>query len=144
LTPALASRAHFGSLLARLTLGSVFILAGALKLGHSADLAATISAFRLHLAPQLIALIAGALPPFEILLGVYLLGGWLLEFTAWFSCALLCAFIVVLASVAARGLSAPCGCFGAGDTAPVSWWTVARDALLLVPATYLLWWERRD
>lgn len=90
-------------------------------------------------------MIAVGLPPFEMLLGIYLLGGFLLRISAGVAAALLLAFIAVLASVAARGLSAPCGCFGAGDSAAVTWFTVLRDAVFLLPALYLVWWTgRRD
>jgi methylamine utilization protein MauE len=113
-----------------------------LKIGHASDLAATITAFGLGLPPLLVAIIAIALPPFEVLLGIYLVGGWLLPWTSAIAAALLAAFIVVLASVAGRGISVPCGCFGTADAGPITWGTVARDALFLVPAAYLAWWSR--
>jgi hypothetical protein len=113
-----------------------------LKIGHASDLAATITAFGLGLPPLLVAVIAIALPPFEVLLGIYLAGGWLLPWTSAIATALLAAFIVVLASVAGRGISVPCGCFGTADAGPITWGTVARDALFLVPAVYLAWWSR--
>jgi uncharacterized membrane protein YphA (DoxX/SURF4 family) len=119
----------------------LFIAAGVLKIGHASDLAATINAFALGLPGPLVAVIAVALPPLEILLGVYLLGGWLLTWTSAFATALLAAFAIVVASVVARGIATPCGCFGPGDTAPATWATVGRDALFLIPALYLAWWS---
>jgi putative oxidoreductase len=123
-------------------LGLVFIAAGALKIGHASDLAATITAFGFGLPPVLVAVAAIALPPAELLLGVYLIGGWLLPFTSVIASALLALFIGVVASVVARGLHVSCGCFGAADTAPATWWTVVRDAVILIPAIYLMWWSR--
>ena len=128
----------------RIGLGLLFAAAGALKIGHASDLAATITAFGLGLPPVLVAIVAIALPPFELLLGVYLIGGWLLPLTSAAAALLLAAFIGVVASVVARGLAVPCGCFGPGDTAPATWATVARDGLFLVPALYLVWWSRRS
>jgi len=117
-------------------------VAGVLKLGHASDLAATITGFGLGLPPPLVAVIAVALPPFEILLGLYLIGGWLLGVSATIASLVLAAFAVALASVVARHIATPCGCFGPADAAPATWWTVGRDALFLIPALYLLWWSR--
>jgi hypothetical protein len=44
--------------------------------------------------------------------------------------------------VVARGITAPCGCFGSADTAPATWATVLRDVVFVVPAAYLAWWSR--
>lgn len=123
-------------------LGLVFVAAGALKISHASDLAATITAFGFGLPPVLVAVAAIALPPFELLLGVYLIGGWLLPITSVVASALLALFIGVVASVVARGLHVSCGCFGAADTAPATWWTVVRDAVILIPGIYLMWWSR--
>lgn len=140
---AFGPRAHIVPLIVRVGLGLLFIAAGALKIGHASDLAATITAFGLGLPGTLVAIAAVALPPFEVLLGVYLLGGWLLPMTSAVTAGLLTVFILVVASVVARGLSVSCGCFGAADSAPATWWTVLRDALFLIPAIYLVWWSRQ-
>ena len=142
LSAAFGPRAHIAPLIARIALGLVFLAAGALKIGHASDLAATITAFGFGLPPVLVAIAAIALPPFELLLGVYLIGGWLLEATSIVASAMLLLFIGVVASVVARGLHVNCGCFGAADSAPATWWTVARDAVFLIPAIYLVWWSR--
>lgn len=144
LSAAFGPRAHIAPLIARVALGLVFVAAGALKIGHASDLAATITAFGFGLPPVLVAVVSIALPPFELLLGIYLVGGWLLPVTSVVACALLAVFIGVVASVVARGLHVSCGCFGAADTAPATWWTVARDAIILIPAIYLAWWSRAN
>ena len=113
-----------------------------LKIGHASELAATITAFGLGLPGPLVATFAIALPPLEVLLGAYLVGGWLLPIASVAATLLLGSFIAVLSSVVARGLSAPCGCFGPGDVEPTTWATVARDAAFLLPALYLTWWSR--
>ena len=46
--------------------------------------------------------------------------------------ALLVAFIAFLVQALLRGIDLRCGCFG-GDE-PASWWTVARDVLMLAAA----------
>jgi len=75
-------------------------------------------------------------------LGVYLIGGWLLPVTSAIAATLLAVFIAAVASVVARGLTVSCGCFGAADSAPATWWTVVRDIAFLIPAVYLAWWSR--
>jgi len=139
---AFGPHAHVVPLVIRISLGVVFVIAGVLKLNHAADLAATITGLRLGLPGPLVAVIAVALPPFEILLGLYLLAGWLLPVTSTVTVGLLLAFIAVLSSAVLRGLSTPCGCFGTGDSAPTTWLTVLRDGAMIVPAIYLWWWSR--
>jgi len=139
---AFGPRAHIVPLIVRIALGLLFVAAGALKIGHASDLAATITAFRFGLPGPLVAIAAVALPPVELLLGVYLIGGWLLPVTSAVAATLLAVFIAAVASVVARGLSVSCGCFGAADSAPATWWTVVRDVVFLIPAIYLAWWSR--
>ncbi|HKW45474.1 MAG TPA: MauE/DoxX family redox-associated membrane protein [Candidatus Eremiobacteraceae bacterium] len=129
-------------LIARLALAALFIVAGILKLGHADDLASVVSAFSLGLPGPVVAFIAVALPPFEILLGIYLAGGWFLPESSLTAAALIFAFVVAIASVVARGITTPCGCFGSADTAPATWATVLRDVIFIVPAAYLVWWSR--
>jgi uncharacterized membrane protein YphA (DoxX/SURF4 family) len=126
----------------RLGLGALFIIAGALKVGHPADLAAAITAYRLGLPPTVVAAMALALPLFEMLLGIYLITGLLLPVTSTIALVMLALFTAIVASAVIRGLSAPCGCFGPGDNAPATWLTVVRDLSFLLPALYLTWWAR--
>jgi putative oxidoreductase len=130
-------------LIARIIVGLVFIAAGALKVGHAEDLGSTIVAFRLSLPSAFVGFAAIALPLFEIVLGAYLLLGWQLRIVSVVSVALLLVFIAALASVVIRGIPTPCGCFGSGETDPVTWWTVLRDGAAVIPAAYLVWWSWR-
>jgi hypothetical protein len=130
-------------LIARIIVGLVFIVAGVLKVGHASDLGSTIVAFRLDLPAQFVGFAAIALPLFEIVLGAYLLLGWQLRIVSVLSVALLLVFIVALSSVVIRGIPTPCGCFGPGETDPVTWWTVLRDGAVIIPAAYLVWWSWR-
>jgi hypothetical protein len=130
-------------LIARIIVALVFIAAGVLKVGHADDLGSTIVAFRLSLPAQFVGFAAISLPLFEIVLGAYLLLGWQLRIVSVVSVALLLVFIVALSSVVIRGIPTPCGCFGPGETDPVSWWTVLRDGAAVIPAAYLVWWSWR-
>ncbi len=129
-------------LLVRLALGALFVIAGSMKIGHPADLAAAITAYRLGLPPQVVAAMALALPPFEILLGMYLITGLLLPVASTVAVIMLTLFTAFVASAVVRGLSAPCGCFGPADSGPATWITVLRDLSFLLPAVYLAWWSR--
>ncbi|MDQ6767979.1 MAG: DoxX family membrane protein [Candidatus Eremiobacteraeota bacterium] len=128
--------------LVRVGIGGLFVVAGIMKIGHPADLAVAITAFRLGLPAPVVAAIALALPPFEILLGIYLIAGLLLPLSSVIAALVLALFTAIVASAVIRGLSAPCGCFGPADNQPASWLTVLRDASFLVPAVYLAWWSR--
>lgn len=121
-------------------LGLIFLIAGILKIAHPADLAAAITAYKLGLPPPFVAIVAVALPPFEILLGLYLASGWWPKVTSAVAVILLGLFTLAVASAVARGLQAPCGCFGPADSQPATWWTVARDTVMLLAAGYLAWW----
>lgn len=131
------------ALIARLIVGLVFVVAGIAKIGHPADFASTIVAFRFNFPPAFVGFAGLALPPFEVVLGAYLLLGWQLRIASVAAVALLTVFIIALSSVVIRGIPTPCGCFGPGETDPVTWWTVARDCGAIIPAIYLLWWSWR-
>ena len=114
------------------------MFAGLTKIGHAADLAAAITAYRLGLPPPVVAATALALPPFEMLLGFYLIAGLLPRVASSVAVAMLALFSSIVALAVIRGLSAPCGCFGPGDNSPATWLTVLRDASFLLPALYLV------
>jgi uncharacterized membrane protein YphA (DoxX/SURF4 family) len=137
------SRTQVLPLIARIIVGSVFLAAGILKVGHAPDLGSTIVAFKLWLPSAFVGFSAIALPLFEIVLGLYLLLGWQLRIVSVVSVALLLVFIAALSSVVVRGIATPCGCFGPRETDPVTWWTVMRDGAAIIPAAYLVWWSWR-
>lgn len=111
-----------------------------MKIGHPAELAAAITGYRLGLPPPVVAAMALALPPFEMLLGFYLITGLLLPLSSALATALLASFTIAVASAVIRGVAAPCGCFGPGDSQPATWLTVLRDMGFLLSAAYLTWW----
>jgi uncharacterized membrane protein YphA (DoxX/SURF4 family) len=120
-------------LLLRLVLGGIFIVAGASKIGHAAEFAQQIAAFRL--LPQLtIAPIAIILPFLEVLLGGYLVIGLFTRIAGWVAAVLLLVFDGAIASAVLRGLSLSCGCFGPNDKSVTTWGEVARDAIFVVLA----------
>ena len=60
--------------LVRVLLGALLLVAGALKVGHAAELAAALASYRL-LPAAIVGPLALALPYVEILLGLYLIVG---------------------------------------------------------------------
>ncbi len=120
-------------LVLRIALGLIFIVAGGFKIGHAAEFAQEIAAFRL-LPPPLIAPLALLLPFLEVMLGAYLAIGLFARASAWVAALLLLVFDLAIASAVVRGLHLHCGCFGPNDQTVTTWTEVARDAVLVILA----------
>jgi uncharacterized membrane protein YphA (DoxX/SURF4 family) len=125
---------------ARLVLGGVFVVAGALKIPDPAAAVRAVRAYRL-LPESLVAPVAFGLPVLEIAVGLALLIGVFVRTAALAAAVLLVLFLVGIGSAWARGLRIDCGCFGnggevaAGETAyPLE---VLRDGVLLGVALLL-------
>lgn len=127
-------------LLARLVLGGVLIVAGALKVGHPVSSARAVQAYQL-LPFDLAAYVGYALPLVEIVVGVLLVVGLFTRFSAAVGALLMVAFVIGIATAWARGLTIDCGCFGGGgqiaeqDTAYPQ--EIARDAGLALCGLWL-------
>ena len=127
---------------ARLVLGSVFVVAGALKIPDPAAAVRAVRAYRL-LPEALVGPVAFGLPVLEIAVGLALLLGVFLRTVGIAAAVLLVVFLAAVGSAWARGLQIDCGCFGnggrvaAGETAYPS--EVLRDLALLVVALALAW-----
>ncbi|WP_200824114.1 MauE/DoxX family redox-associated membrane protein [Nonomuraea solani] len=98
---------------ARLVLGGVLIVAGALKIGTPADSVVAVKAYQL--LPEPIAVTVGyALPILEIVVGVLLVVGLLTRVAAVIAALLMLAFVFGIGWAWAKGLRIDCGCFGGG------------------------------
>jgi uncharacterized membrane protein YphA (DoxX/SURF4 family) len=113
----------------RLVLGSVLLVAGALKVSHPSALAADIAGFRL-LPAGIVLPIAIGLPPLEMIFGFYLVAGLFTRIAGWVTCAMFVAYAAAIASAVVRHIPANCGCFGPSDQSTASWGHVALDAAL--------------
>lgn len=135
------SASRWVSTAARLALGSVLLVAGALKV---ADPQASVAAVRAYeLLPAGAATVVGwGLPFVEVLLGLVLLAGIAVRPAAAAAAGLLAVFVAAVASAAARGLSIDCGCFGSGGPVPAGQTAygaeIARDVGLLALAAWLV------
>ena len=137
-----AAAARWISTGARLVLGGVFVVAGALKAVDPQSSVAAVSAYEL-LPASLATIVGWGLPFAEIALGLLLLAGIATRAVAAVAGMLLVIFIAGVVSAAARGLSIDCGCFGGGgqvnpgDTAYGI--ELVRDVGLLLLAAWLVW-----
>lgn len=120
---------------ARVVLAVVWTWAGLAKMADPDVAARAVRAY--DLAPEgLVKPIAWGLPFVEVALAVLLLLGLATRATAWVSAGLFLAFVVMIGSAWARGLSIDCGCFGGGGAsaaADAAQYTqeIGRDLLFL-------------
>jgi uncharacterized membrane protein YphA (DoxX/SURF4 family) len=122
-----------------LLLAAIFLYSGYSKMQSTLQFAAVLAQYQL-VPTNLILPLATYLPWAEIALGLFLLTGWKSRLAAAAAAALLSVFIVAMAVTYFRGIEADCGCFGIGEK--ISLGTIGRDALMLLPAAFLLG-ERR-
>jgi uncharacterized membrane protein YphA (DoxX/SURF4 family) len=102
-------------LLARLVLGVVLVVAGALKVTSPAASALAVRAYQL-LPYDAAGVVGHALPVVEIATGVLLVLGLFTRPAALVGGLLMVAFVIGITSAWARGLTIDCGCFGGGGT----------------------------
>jgi len=135
-------RPWFGwvSLGARLVLGGVMLVAGALKVTDPETAAQAGRAYEL-LPSSLAAPVGWGLPFLEIAIGLLLIVGFGVRHSAAAAGVFMVVFIAAVASAWARGLAIDCGCFGGGgrvDPGQTKYREeILRDAGLLVLAIWL-------
>ncbi len=129
-------------LIARLVIGGVWIVAGAIKLPDPAQSVAAVRAYQL-LPSSIVPTVGQLLPVIEVVIGLLLVLGLLTRFAAVASAILFVAFIIGIASAWARGIEIDCGCFGGGgvdpDAASKYPWEIARDVALLLASIFVAW-----
>jgi uncharacterized membrane protein YphA (DoxX/SURF4 family) len=133
-------------LVARVVVGGVWVVAGALKLSDPAANVRSVRAYQL-LPEAVVPTVGHALPALEIVVGGALLLGLLTRVTASVSALMLAVFVIGIASAWARGLSIECGCFGGGGSPAANAaakypWDIARDVGLLLLSVWLVWRPR--
>jgi uncharacterized membrane protein YphA (DoxX/SURF4 family) len=129
-------------LLARVLVGTVWVVAGVLKLPDPHENVRVVRAYDL-LPERVVPVVGHGLPVLEILVGLCLLLGLLTRAAAALSALLLVAFVIGVASAWARGLSIECGCFGGGAGPAANArakypWEIARDIGLLALSAWLV------
>ena len=128
------------SLVARLVLGGVMLVAGALKVTDPETAAQAVRAYEL-LPSSLASPVGWGLPFLEIAIGLLLIVGFGVRAAAVAAGVFMVVFIAAVASAWARGLAIDCGCFGGGgEVAPGQTkylQEILRDVGLLVVAGWL-------
>lgn len=133
------------TLLSRLILGGVLIVAGVLKIGNLQKSAMSVRAY--EMLPIWLANFFGyALPWVEIGIGALLILGVAVRIMGALGALIMLGFIIAIAQAWARGLSIDCGCFGGGgtidpeDTKYVS--TILRDIGFLALGVFLYFYPK--
>jgi putative oxidoreductase len=119
----------------RLVLGAIFIYAGYVKLREPwALFAMGIDSY--HILPlRLVEPVARALPWFEVVVGLLLMAGVWMRFSAACVSAMLLVFIGAMVRALVKGQDISCGCFGPGE--PISKWTMLRDGSMLAGSLFV-------
>jgi len=127
--------------LARLIVGGVWIVAGALKIGSPESSITAVRAYQL-LPMGMAETVGRLLPPLELIIGVCLILGVMVRITGLVSALMQLAFIIGIASVWTRGISINCGCFGDGGAVEDAFskypWEIARDVGLMLLSLWLV------
>ena len=129
-------------LLARVVVGGVWVVAGALKLPDPSQSVDAVRAYQL-IPGNLVQPVGQLLPVVEVVIGLCLILGLLTRWMAVASAVLFVLFIIGIASAWARGINIDCGCFGGGGYDPDAQskypWEIARDVALLLASLFLVW-----
>ncbi len=128
-SPLLGSHA---TLVSRVVLGGVFLVAGVTKAFDPGGLASSIRTYELGLPEWFVTFSAVSLPYLEIMLGLYLISGLFTKPSAWATNALMLVFTVALVQGALRGLQIDCGCFGSSAGEANLWLDALRDVGLIL------------
>lgn len=131
-------------MLARLTLGGIFIYASLDKIAHPLEFAKIIKNYQI-LPEFLIALMALVLPWLELFAGICLVSGICERSAAMLLTFLLFLFIIALGVNVFRGIDVSCGCFStsASDTES-AWVLIFRDLLILLPGLVIVFFNREN
>jgi putative oxidoreductase len=123
----------------RVILAGIFLYSGYVKIQSPLEFAASLMGYQL-LPATWIYPVAQYFPWAEVALGLVLLSGVKIRYSATAAASLIGFFIVLLTVTYARGIEADCGCFGSGEK--ISPLTLVRDSLIMIPALFLVFESR--
>ena len=127
------------SLVCRLILAAIFLLASIPKIIEPHEFA--VAVFRYQLLPDAaVNLMAIFLPWIELVAAIAILIPRTSAAAAAIFFGLLAVFTVAISIDLVRGINISCGCFTLNpDAGPIGWWEVARDLGFLALAGFVLW-----
>jgi uncharacterized membrane protein YphA (DoxX/SURF4 family) len=133
------------SVLARLVVGVVWIVAGALKLENTDDSVRAVRAYQI-LPEAVVPAVGRGLPALEVIVGALLVVGLGLRIVGALSALMQVAFIIGLSAAWARSIPLECGCFGGGGlnahASTAHPWDITRDVGLFLLSLGLACWPR--
>ena len=148
----------YPTLISRLALGGIFLLAGIAKIGVPDALRYAINQYSMPIPSFIVEAMAVGMPILEVLVGVWLLLGLFTRFSAALAGVMMLIFTIALTQAWLRGLNIDCGCFGGPQANPVGLAilgalgpvgdflskeqadlpTIIRDVVLLAMAVHLI------
>jgi putative oxidoreductase len=127
----------------RVILGAIFIYAALLKIVDPVAFAGSVAAYQI--LPYFASYLTAAVLPFlELICGLLLVCGYRIKGAALIVGGMNLVFIAALASAILRGLDIDCGCFKQGGPKTSPWIALARDAVFLAMAGFVLRTEAKD
>ena len=109
----------YPTLVSRLVLAGMFLVAGLTKLGVPASFTASINSYEMPLPSWLVQIMANGLPPLELVIGLFLLVGLFTRLTGVVTGGLMLIFLIALIQAWVRGLDVDCGCFSGVQVNPL-------------------------
>ncbi len=125
----------------RLTLGGIFLYAGAVKIIDPAGFATDIGNYRL-LPHEWINALAITLPWIEVTAALLLIVGIWKRANALVITVMLVVFLIAIGQAVGRGLNISCGCFGTVEGHKVGLVAIAQDLAMLAAGVWLTARER--
>lgn len=128
---------RIASLAARILLGAIFLYASYDKILHPEALSEIIFNYKI-LPPQMVNLAAIILPWLEAVCGAALVLGVNARGAAALTALLMTVFMAALGFNLMRGVDVQCGCFTTAPAEAKAIFDIARDAVILLLALYVL------
>lgn len=129
-------------LLFRLVVGGVYLYASYDKVLHPEVFLRFVHNYRI-LPLALETLFTLTLPWLEFMVGLFLVFGVLTEASALLTAGSLVLFLIAIASALLRHIDIECGCFFTAKSVKIGMDLIYRDALLLIPALFVLFFPSR-
>ena len=128
---------EYNVLTARIFLGALLVIASADKIADPAAFARSIEDYRL-ISGTAATIAATIIPWMEMLSGLALMAGVIVQASALLSGTLLFVFTLAIISAVVRGLDISCGCFTQDPAASrIGWLKVGENLILFAVAAFL-------